>query len=320
MIYLELKNKDKIIFSNIPKEHKKTFETDKNYKKNNIKSFFKKDENHISIWLITNDKDLYKSPKLFNKTFDIINRITNELSNHYSLVTLSNTHTIATIQAKMAQQLEGFIEEDIQRGEYQKSILKVEEVVKKNILEAAKLICDLSKRVKEIDTHLKSLQILNTKVGELSLTQHPLKKILLKIYAPFEKKFQDKNIRIVFDRIKETENIKIDYDIFNLVMHHFFDNATKYSKNNDRIEFIFSTNNELFINMHSLTIENKDKIFNMGYSGDNAGNLAGNGIGMNVIKRGLLAMNMDINIIDNGRLNNHDKYSKNKFIITCIKT
>ncbi len=318
MIYLELKENSNLIFSNIPEEYKTTFINNQSSKKDNVKSFFKKDNNHTSIWLITDDKDLCKSPKLFNKTFNFINKIINGLYSHYSLVTLSNTHTIATIQAKMSQQLEGLIGENAQRGEYQKSVLKIENKIKENINEAAKVICDFSKRVEEIDIHLKSLEILSNKTA-IKLNSHPLKKMLLRIYAPFESKFQSKNIYINFDKVPEDVKIKADYDIFSLVMHHFFDNATKYSKSNDEIEFIFSSGNKLVTRMHSLTIENKNKVFDMGYSGKNVGELAGNGIGMNTIKQGLSGMHMDIEITDTGQLDKNNRYSKNVFIISCNK-
>ncbi len=318
MIYLELKDKDKIIFFNIPEKYKNVFVMNKNCKKDNVRSFFKQNKN-ITIWLVTDDKDLYKSSKLFGKTSNFIIEIINGLYRHYSLVTLSNTHTIATIQAKMAQQLESLIGENSTRGEHQKSVSKIENKIKDNINEAAKVICDFSKRVEEIDKHLKSLEILNNKARQLKLASHPLKKMLLRIYAPFESKFQSKSIDINFDRVLERANIKADYDIFSLVMHHFFDNATKYSKSNDKIEFIFSSDNKLVIKMHSLTIEDNVKVFEVGYSGDNVGELAGNGIGMNVIKKGLLIMDMDIEITDTGNMNKDNKYSKNVFIISCNK-
>ena len=195
MIYLELKNKESIVFSNIPEKYKIMFRENKNSKLSNIRSFFKKDGQTIT-WLITNDKDLCKSSKLFNKTFKLIHEITNGLYKHYSLVTLSNTHTIATIQAKMAQQLEDLIGENTQRGEYQKSVEKVKTKIQSSLDETAKLVCDFSKRVEEIDKHLKSLEILDNKVRQLKLVSHPLKKMLLRIYAPFESKFQDKSIYI----------------------------------------------------------------------------------------------------------------------------
>ena len=120
--------------------------------------------------------------------------------------------------------------------------------------------------------------------------------------------------------MQEEVNITADYDIFSLVMHHFFDNTAKYSKSADEIEFIFSSDNKLVIKMHSLTIEDRVKVFEAGYSGHNVGELAGNGIGMSVIKSGLLIMDMDIEITDAGYMHNDNKYSKNAFAIDCNKT
>ncbi len=317
MIYLELKENDNLVFTNIPEGYKATLINNKNSKKNNIRSFFKQYKD-TTIWLITNDKDLYKSSKLFNKTFNLIEKITNGLYDHYSLVTLSNTHTITTIQAKMSQQLESLIGDVNQRGKYQESISTVQNKIKTNLNETAKLICDFNKRVEEIDTHLKSLEILTNKTA-VKLDSHPLKTALLNIYSPFKDKFDSEKIKLIFERVPQNSKIKIDYKIFSLVMHHFFDNATKYSKSSDDIEFIFSSDNKLVAKMHSLTIKDKIKVFEAGYSGDNVGELAGNGIGMNVIKKGLLIMNMNIEITDTGNMNKDAKYSKNTFVITCNK-
>jgi signal transduction histidine kinase len=175
----------------------------------------------------------------------------------------------------------------------------------------------LSKRVEEIDTHLKSLSILENKTA-VELRSHPLKNMLLNIYSPFKASFNEKKIKVIFERIDENIKIVSDYKIFSLVMHHFFDNAVKYSKIEDEISFIFSTKNELIINMHSLKIEDQTKIFEIGVSGNNTDSLAGDGIGMHVIKKGLKVMNMDISIKDSGQLEKHQRFNKNCFIITTI--
>ncbi len=68
--------------------------------------------------------------------------------------------------------------------------------------------------------------------------------------------------------------------------------------------------------MHSLKIEDQNEIFEIGVSGKNTDSLAGDGIGMHVIKKGLNIMNMDISIRDNGKLEKHKKFNKNCFVIT----
>ncbi|KAF3983657.1 MAG: HAMP domain-containing histidine kinase [Methylococcales symbiont of Hymedesmia sp. n. MRB-2018] len=311
------KNED-VIFSNISPEHRETFKKNKNSKKDGIRSLFKKNKNDVGLWLVTDDKDNYNSTKIINKTFNFFSELFIGIHKHYEIITLSNTHTIATIQAKMSQQIEPLVgNRQSQRGNYQEATNSVKNKIEEDALLASKIICDLNKRIEEIDTHLKSLQVLENKTAVV-LTSHPLKTMLLNIYSPFQDGFKDKEIKVNFDRIDGDLKIMVDYKIFSLVMHHFFDNGVKYSKPNDEVHFVYSNNNNcLVIDMHSLKIKKEDNIFEMGVSGGNTDTLAGNGIGMYVIKKGLNIMNMDIEITDKGVLDKNPKFSKNCFIVKC---
>ena len=74
MIYFEITDKkDEIIFSNITENDANLFRDDKNSKKDNKRSYFNKSAkpNELNIWIITDDKDLYKSSKSFHKFSNI---------------------------------------------------------------------------------------------------------------------------------------------------------------------------------------------------------------------------------------------------------
>jgi K+-sensing histidine kinase KdpD len=217
----------------------------------------------------------------------------------------------------MSSKIEGFVGNKFKQGEKTKGIELIKnKITNKNQNNIADFIYEISKRVKELDLHLDSLSILSNKTVT-DIKNYPLKKILLSFYAPFQDNFINKNIAINFNRVDENINIKLDFKVFSLVMHHFFDNTSKYSKNNDNIDFIFSSDNNLVIKMHSLTIEDIDSIFIQGFSGKNTKNLSGDGIGMYVIKEGLKIMNMDIEVKCGDKLNDDNHYSKNTFIIKC---
>lgn len=318
MIWLEIINRSgAVVFSNLKSKHKQIFENYKLSKKDGLISMFKENRNGVSLWLIADDNDLYNSSKVAKKNFGFVEKLVMGIYKHYELITLSNTHTIATIQAKMSQQIEGLLGSSKKhRGNYQEITSNMEKKILEDSYKASCVFCDLSKRIEEIDTHLKSLKILANKTA-VDLTEHPLKSMLLNIYSPFQNNFKNKNIKINFDRVATVTKCLIDYKIFSLVMHHFFDNAVKYSKTNDEISFVFSADSYLVINMHSITIEDGDNIFDMGVSGQNTDTLAGDGIGMHVIKQGLNIMDMDIEVRCSGKLEKHKKYSKNQFIIKC---
>lgn len=318
MINIEIVDKNQnIIFSNISSKHREIFKKNKSSKKDGIRSLFKKDKDDVGFWLVTDGSDNCKSTKTLHKTFNFLSELFTGIHKHYEMVTLSNTHTIATIQAKMSQQIETLVgSSEDQRGNYKETMDSVRNKIEQDTRLTSKIICDLNKRIEEIDTHLKSLQILENKTA-VDLKSHPLKAMLLNIYSPFQDGFKDKQINVNFDRIDEGLKITVDYKIFSLVMHHFFDNGVKYSKPEDEVSFVYSNDNNLVINMHSLTIKQEYNIFEIGVSGGNTDTLAGNGIGMYVIKQGLKIMNMDIEIKDSGVLANHPTFSKNCFIIKC---
>ena len=165
----------------------------------------------------------------------------------------SNTHTIVTIQAKMSQKIEPFI-----------AGAKVQDVLKeKSSSEVEQLICNLSKGIEELGTHLESLSLIANKISA-ELTEYNLKEVLLNYYEQCKETFENKKIKVNFDRIPDEQKIKINYKLFDLVMHHFFDNAAKYCKENSNIEIIFSTERKIVIEMNSLTIENYEDIFHRG--------------------------------------------------------
>ena len=128
MIYLEITgNDEQIIFSNIPITYKNSFQNNKNSKDYNVRSIYIKDAENIGLWMITNNKDLYKSAKVAHKSYAFFQEIFIGIHKHYELITLSNTHTIATIQAKMSQQLESLVgASSRQRGPYHRVIDDVE--------------------------------------------------------------------------------------------------------------------------------------------------------------------------------------------------
>ncbi len=320
MIRLQITNKDdEIIFSNLGEGDINKFKDKKNCKKEKYLRSYYKEEKEFNVWIVSEDKDLYKSNKLFNKTCKTYLPIINGLYKDYSMNLLAGIHTIVTIQAKMSQKIEPFIK-GATKGKQEERIRTVKNTMKDKTPEkVAGLVCFLSKRIEELNVHLESLKIIEgSRKQKTNVEKYFLYSVLLNVYDPFKQSFNDKNIRVVFNRIDKSQELSLDYKIFNLVFHHIFDNASKYSKKNDTIHFIFSSDNKLIIQMHSLTIENSEQVFLRGVSGGNVGGLAGDGIGMFVIKKGLQVMGMNIDIKDDGVLKNSPAYSKNKFIIDCV--
>jgi signal transduction histidine kinase len=97
---------------------------------------------------------------------------------------------------------------------------------------------------------------------KIIFSESNLKKIILKALTPFQNSFNKKSIKISLF-VEETFMINTNYELFNLIMHHFFHNTEKYTKESTTIHLNISkdTKNYLLIDMISLHIENKAKIF-----------------------------------------------------------
>jgi len=160
---------------------------------------------------------------------------------------------------------------------------------------------------------------------QLDLSLRNIKQVLLSLSYPFYKDLGAKRILFSIDFTEgfAEENLAmIDYNFFNVAIHHFMNNVVKYCKYNSSVSVNLLLNPlRLEFSMLSVHIDNMelDKIFNLNYSGKNVGNLAGSGIGMFMTKKALLLMNSDIKIIpgsENG-LDNYTglPYSNNVFII-----
>ena len=324
-IYLEILGNNKIIFSNVPDSYHRIFKESKNSKRiiqgKKIRSLSKKDKDGITLWMVAeDDNDLFKSKKAFTKTYNLYHQLSNAFFEYYLSMTESNMHTISTIQAKMSQKIDSLISHSQLRADnYEIAKKKIKDIIQGDLDKTAEVVFDLHKRVDEIDHHINSLSLINSSKTKITLKKHPLKKSLLNIYNPFLTNFRADEIKVDFNKINNDIKVNIDYDVFALAMHHFFHNVEKYCKPNTTIIFMYSRDDKLIIKMHSLKIEDKEKIFDEGYSGKNIDKLAGHGIGMHVIKKSLNLMNMSITV-DHEPLQLDDKNDKNTFVIEWKKT
>lgn len=280
----------------------------------------KVDENDYLVYWKIEEEDILDK-KIINKSKELYHTVSKEMYNDYIRKIDVNSHTIKTIQAQMAQEIDFFINQELFFQKNTEQIqLYIKQALVKNPEDGAKLISQLRNRIKEITFHLESLELLysNKENEYIKITTANLKKILLKMYSPFQNTFKDNNCSLYF-HFDEEYTIKMNYELLNLVMHHFFHNAEKYMKIWSNIHFNIKVETKTFliIEMASLEIKNKDKIFEEGYSWENVDLLAWQWIGMHVIKKWLEKMWMDIFIRDEKTSNENDTvYKKNIFSIS----
>ncbi|EKE05883.1 MAG: hypothetical protein ACD_19C00168G0005 [uncultured bacterium] len=331
MIYHEIRVSGEIIASNVRKFV--GYETLKNLpqkksKSDSIRSEEKEFENGLTMWLVVeNESDIINSNRLFSKTFSIYENIVPPLFDYYLEKIRVHSHTLRSIQGKMKQKIDGLAsKKDFRAKNYKKSKEKIGVLINKNIDRAADIFCQLNKRIAEIDAHVEGFDVLY--LGDklrVSKKSQNIKKILLNIVSPFLKDFESNGVEIVYtfkDEYALQNKIEIDYKLFNLAYSNFIDNAIKYTMPNSKIIVNFTKSPDSFfisITMTSIRIDQdeKENVFDEGYSGRYAEADAGDGIGMSVIRKALRLTGISIQIecdysksfVVNGR-----KYVENTFV------
>jgi len=334
MIYFEIKNKfNKTLCSNlsecdyideIPDEGKLILHGNK------VRSGVKK-ENDILIRLISqNDDDLYASKRLFNKTISALSVMSCIFFEYYIGKIKNHSHTLRNIQGQMKQKVESLISEDVTTHSYGYDEFKgrIKEELSKDLDLTAEVICYLNKRIFDINAHIECFDVLYLdEKSDYNSIEHNIKKILLRISQPFFEELKQKDVKVKFlieDEYAAKNKVILDYKTFNLAMYNFFDNAVKYTKPSSEITISFEKMKnylQITIEMMSLRIEKDEvgKIFEEGYSGINAKNIAGDGIGMFTVREALKLNSLLINVIPNyskSEVLNGDKYIENVFKIT----
>lgn len=311
MIYFDIRQKDgEVIASNIQEcSHLHLFKENRNktIPDKNLKSATDKYDS-VSVWLIVeNEIDLLRSNKLFKKTMKIYAILSRDFFEYYFSKIRVHSHTLRSIQGKMKQKIDGLAsKKDFHGKDYAESKDNIVKKINLNIDKTADTICYLNKRVTEIDAHIEGFDVLYLgDEQDVNLVEVNIKKVLLSIYAPFLSDFSKNGVEVNFmikDDYADINRVKLDYKMFNLALCNFFDNAIKYSKPYTPIKITFIKNDNSFVletTMMSLRIDEneRDLIFDEGYSGRHATHDAGDGIGMSVMRKALNLTKMGIEIV-----------------------
>ena len=165
MMYFEIRKKNgEIVASNISAcPHLSLFQEDRNrsFKHRMLRSGYREFE-LVSVWLIVEkEKDLIKSSKLFNKLLSSLANMSGILLDYYLSKIRIHSHTLRSIQGKMKQKIDGLAtREDFQGKNYSESKGKIVKRISGNVEKAADTICQLNKRVAEIDAHIEGFDVL----------------------------------------------------------------------------------------------------------------------------------------------------------------
>ena len=141
---------------------------------------------------------------------------------------------------------------------------------------------------------------------ELQFREYNIRDVVMLVLHEFFSDFHE--IGVYIDVEDCYKRISIDFESFRVALYHIVENASKYVLPNSKIEIRFNSNIETFsivflMQSHKLSSDDKDRIFEEGFSGSMAvkSGKSGQGIGMYRAKE-LLKLNNANLIFDPGRI------------------
>lgn len=330
MIYFELHDENsELIYSTIEMERK--FDIFSSEKTNtiiidNYKQFYRNYE-FGSVRIIADiDDEKVSTSKIAKRTLDtyselilVLKAINNEQKVQYSIF----SHNLITTHSRLQDEIESIVPENklARATNYREQIEFVKESVVSDINDVSESIFEIAKRIIDLQAQITGFKVLS---GEIKPDIYPqnIKKVLQNIIYPYYDDFKKREIDIKL-WIKEEDAmlsfISLDYKLFNIALHHFLNNAVKYGLPKSYIKILYDPKNKcVSFDMMSLKIDEneKDNLFKLNISGKNAQGLAGEGIGMYMIKKSMDLLNarLEIDIGSRNEVTFQDRiYNRNIF-------
>jgi signal transduction histidine kinase len=238
-------------------------------------------------------------------------------------------HNLVSHHTTMLQEMERAFPIDNADKGIHNQIDFVMNIIQENPKESALAILRVIKSVNLMKAEFDVYDMLSLEHPNLEIYTHNPHKLLLLVLNPFWLEFIEKGVRI---DVKECDGeISVDYKSISVVFSHIFENASKYIARDSIFKISFA-NQDDFIDIHfdmtSLKIkpDEKEKIFIEEYSGEfsKSISLAGNGIGLSIVKKlveynnGLVKVQIDTDQNQRIKIMNIP-FERNSFIISLPK-
>ena len=313
MIYHELKDSEGYILSSNLEEFTLKAIFDGKERENTTLNKYKniyREYDFGSVRLIATEDELAtQSSRISSQVADAYSRMILTLKkmrddSAYTYTTLR--HNLVTTHTKLQGEVGSIVtENELMRCEkHSDQISLVKKSISFDTKKTADAFLEITKRVIDLQAQIKGFEMLEGKL-DLDIGTHNIKKVLLNILYPFYKELNEANVTIYInipDEIAEQNPVEIDYQIFNIAMHHFINNIIKYAKPYSKVNIIYEEKNKsLKFTMSSVKINKEElkSIFNLKTSGKNVGELAGDGVGMYMVKESLTLLGASMEISPN---------------------
>lgn len=232
-------------------------------------------------------------------------------------------HNVRTINAHSLMEMRGIVPDYLSERNVKESITTLSRYIVNNAEQTAHGLLEIAKDLYSIKTEFSVYDKLIKGEEVLSMQLFNIRNILMTVVYPFFGDFTKKNIYV--DIHPYRDGVLVDFETIQIAFYHIIENMSKYVKPNTKVVISFpkegSFQRVLFemISIH-IDIDEVDKIFTEGYSGNQAvlSGQNGEGIGLYRAKR-LIEMNKGSLEVEAGEDVQKYKgidYSNNRFIVS----
>lgn len=204
-------------------------------------------------------------------------------------------HNLKSINGHCIQELYNLVPQDLLTHSVKDSLPTIESIIIKNPHKAALLFTRIARLNMSTKAEFSVYEKLLKNEAKLQPRNINPRDLVMIVLYMFFGDFSEKNVYV--DVGSYYEKAKFDFESVQVAVYHLVENSVKYVKPDTTINISFDNDSGYHVisfKMDSLHVyeDEREKIFNEGYSGENAveSGLSGKGIGMFRIKR-LLELN-----------------------------
>lgn len=275
--------------------------------------------NDYLLFLINYDSNI--TNKIFKHYFKPITLLADEILKNIeaskekeSQKTRRLKHNLISHNSNILQELyKLFSQEQFKNGANHLDL--IENVISKDTRKSAYTFLKILKNSNLMKAEFDVYEMLDQKTPYLDFVEHPIHKVVILTLNPFWLDLIEN--KVVINIQPFSERIIIDYKTISVALSHIFDNATKYIMPHTEFKVIFeNTNENIIIKFDMISLEVKDdeiaEIFKENVSGKCAkeNELAGDGIGMYMIKKLIKLNNGSVSFYKNVDISKKTSYNK----------
>ena len=245
---------------------------------------------------------LYAIPTLRDARIELLSEIKEQSNARVNRV----LHNIKNINAHLLQELFTFVPQELFTRKLGKTVNTVVDLIKKQPKNAAIAFLRIAKLNSGLKAELSVYDKLLKDNPQLQFREYNIRDVVMLVLHEFFSDFHE--IGVYIDVEDCHKRISIDFESFRVALYHIVENASKYVLPNSNIEIKFNSTSDTFsivflMQSDKLNTDDKDRIFEEGFSGSVAvkAGKSGHGIGMYRAKK-LLLLNRGNLIFDPGKV------------------